>query len=139
VELKACSSNKERCEIVLREINAKTQFAFKRGSDTAAMARLIALVENPGRVLRDIEARLSECFRRLYRNRNIVLHGGKTDAVGLRACLRLTAPLVGAGLDRIAHAAYTEGLSPLELAARARIRLDALDSAVAVRPIDLLS
>jgi hypothetical protein len=139
VELKACTTNKERCEIVLREINAKTPFTFKRSSDAAAWARLVALVDNPGRVLRDIEARLSECFRRLYRNRNIVLHGGKTDAVGLRACLRLTAPLVGAGLDRIAHAAYTEKLSPLELAARARIRLDALDSAAAVRPIDLLS
>jgi hypothetical protein len=57
----------------------------------------------------------------------------------LRACLRIVAPLVGAGLDRIAHAAYTEGLIPLELAARARIRLDSLDSAAAVRPIDLLS
>ena len=139
LELKACTTNKERCEIVLREINAKTQLVFRRSSDTAAVARLTALVENPSRVLRDIEVRLSECFRRLYRNRNIVLHGGKTTAIGLRACLRIAAPLVGAGVDRIAHAAYTEELSPLELAARARVRLDSLDSAAAVRPIDLLS
>ena len=138
-ELKQCKTNKERCEIVLREINAKTPLAFKRSSDTAALARLSALVDNPGRVLRDIEGRLSECFRRLYRNRNIVLHGGKTTAIGLRACLRIAAPLVGAGVDRIAHAAYTEELGPLELAARARLRLDAMDSAAAVRPIDLLS
>jgi hypothetical protein len=138
-ELKACTTNKERCEIVLREIQAQTQLTFRRSTDAAALARLTALVESPGKVLRDIEARLSECFRRLYRNRNIVLHGGKTDAIALRACLRISAPLVGAGLDRIAHAAYTEELSPLELAARARLRLDALDSAATVRPIDLLS
>ena len=91
------------------------------------------------RRVRDIEARIAASFRRLYRNRNIVLHGGKTDAVGLRACLRISARLVGTGLNRIAHAAYTENLRPLELAARARIRLDLLDSAAAAPPIDLLS
>ena len=94
----------------------------------AALDRLTTLLNNPGRVLKEIEARITESFRRLYRNRNIVLHGGKTDAVGLRACLRISAPWGGAGLDRIAHTIYTEGLNPIELAARARIRLDSLDS-----------
>jgi hypothetical protein len=123
----------------MREIDRGTPLSFPRGSDMAALDRLTTLLNNPNRVLKEIEARITESFRRLYRNRNIVLHGGKTDAVGLRACLRISAPLVGAGLDRIAHATYTEGLSPLKLAARARIRLDSLDSAAAVRPIDLLS
>jgi len=125
--------------VLVREIGRGTPLIFPRGSDQAALNRLTTLLNNPDRVLKEIEARITESFRRLYRNRNIVLHGGKTDAVGLRACLRIAAPLVGAGLDRIAHAAYTEGLSPLELAARARIRLDSLDSAAAVRPIELLS
>lgn len=138
-ELKRCATNKDRCEVLVREIGRGTLLKFPRSSDQAALDRLTALLNSPGRVLKDIEAPIAESFRRLYRNRNIVLHGGKTDAVGLRACLRVSAPLVGAGLDRIAHAAYTEGLSPLELAARARIRLDSLDSAAAVRPIDLLS
>jgi hypothetical protein len=138
-ELKGCAANKDRCEILMREIDRGTPLAFPRGSDMAALDRLTTLLNNPGRVLKEIEARITESFRRLYRNRNIVLHGGKTDAVGLRACLRISAPLVGAGLDRIAHATYTEGLNPIELAARARIRLDSLDSAAAVRPIDLLS
>jgi hypothetical protein len=138
-ELKACATNKARCEVLLREIGRETILSFPRKSDQAALDRLTTLQNHPGRVLREIEARITESFRRLYRNRNIVLHGGKTDAVGLRACLRIVAPLVGAGLDRIAHAAYTEGLIPLELAARARIRLDSLDSAAAVRPIDLFS
>lgn len=138
-ELKSCASNRDRCQILVREIAAGTILNFPLASDRAALDRLTMLLQNPSRVLWDIEGRISEAFRRLYRNRNIVLHGGKTDAVALRACLRITAPLVGAGLDRIAHAMYTEGLHPLELAARARIRLDSLNSAAAVQPIDLLS
>ena len=54
----------------------------------------------------------------------MVLHWGKTDAVGLRASLRTAAPLVGAGMDRVAHAWFVEKTSPLELAARARVRLE---------------
>jgi hypothetical protein len=42
-------------------------------------------------------------LRRLYRQRNLVLHWGRMNAVGLRAALRTAAPLVGAGMDRIAH------------------------------------
>jgi hypothetical protein len=138
-ELKECPTNKDRCEVLVREIGTGATLAFPRNSDQAALNRLTAMLNNPNPVLKDIEARITESFRRLYRNRNIVLHGGKTGAIALRACLRICAPLVGAGLDRIAHATYTEGLSPLELAARARIRLDSLDSAAAVHPIDLLS
>lgn len=139
LELKGCPSNRDRCQVLVREIGSGANLTFPRASDRAALDRLRLLLVNPSQVLREIEARITESFRRLYRNRNIVLHGGKTDAVGLRACLRVSAPLVGAGLDRIAHATYTEGLRPLELAARARIRLDSLDSAAAVPPIDLLS
>jgi len=138
-ELKGCATNKDRCEVLVRKIEHGVPLTFPRSSDQAALDRLTTLLKTPSRVLKEIEERITESFRRLYRNRNIVLHGGKTDAVGLRACLRISAPLVGAGLDRIAHATYTEGLSPLELAARARIRLDSLDSAASVRPIDLLS
>jgi|SRR5579871_294690 len=77
-------------------------------------------------------------FLRLYRQRNLVLHGGKTDGVALRASLRTAAPLVGAGMDRIAHAWYVDGLSPLELAARARISLDTVGSADSRKCVDLL-
>jgi hypothetical protein len=53
----------------------------------------------------------------------MVLHWGKTNAVGIKSCLRAVAPLVGAGLDRVAHGSFTEKCAPLELAARAKIRL----------------
>jgi len=138
-DLKNCQSNKARCEILVRLITAATPPVFQRDSDNAALSRISSLLSDPSRVMGDIETHIAACLRRLYRNRNIVLHGGKTNAVGLRACLRIAAPLVGAGLDRIAHAAYTESIHPLELAARARLRLDALVSQAAVHPLDLLS
>lgn len=59
-------------------------------------------------------------------NGTLIVRGGMTEAVGSGAALRLAAPLVGAGLDRVAHAALVSGLSPLELAARARVRLETL-------------
>jgi serine/threonine-protein kinase len=62
-------------------------------------------------------------LRRLYRLRNIVLHGGAIQPVSLNATLRTAAPLVGAGLDRIAHAHLVRQVDPLALAAAAELRL----------------
>ena len=56
-------------------------------------------------------------FRRLYRQR------GRTDGVALQASLRTAAPLVGVGIDRIIHAHYVDGLSSLQLVARAKVSL----------------
>jgi len=81
---------------------------------------------------------LSTVFRGLYRNRNIVLHGGKTDAVGLRSSLRNAAPLVGAGMDRIAHAWFVEGLEPVQIAARAAVRLATAGAPDGPEIVDLL-
>ena len=62
-------------------------------------------------------------LQRLYRQRNLVMHGGRTDAVALRATLRTCAPIVGAAFDRIAHAWFDRGTKPRELAAQAEIAL----------------
>jgi hypothetical protein len=63
-------------------------------------------------------------LRRLYRQRNIVVHGGITASVAMEATLRTAAPLVGAGLDRIVHAKLSAHVRPLELAARAANSLE---------------
>ena len=57
----------------------------------------IALAD-PNSFLRDVESHVTVGFRRLYRQRNLVIHWGKTDAVALNATLRTAAPLVGAGM-----------------------------------------
>jgi len=138
LQLKACNSNRDRAAIVAGLIASATPPTFPGESDSAAVARVSDLLLRPDRVLHDIENHLSAAFRRLYRHRNMVLHWGKTKAVGIKSCLRAVAPLVGAGLDRIAHAAFTEKLEPLELAARAEIRLGTLGSPSACSVVDLL-
>lgn len=73
-----------------------------------------------------------------YRHRNLVMHWGRTDAVALRASLRTAAPLIGEGMDRIAHAWFVEGILPLELAARASIGLALVNSSGGREIVNLL-
>ncbi len=136
--LAACATNRDRAAVVAAAIASGTAFAFNEPSDNAALLRMQHVLANPHGVLQDIQTHVTASCRRLYRNRNLVLHGGKTDAVGLRAVLRTVAPLVGAGMDRIAHAWFVESIRPMELAARARIRLQRVGDP-GVSPVDLLA
>jgi hypothetical protein len=137
--LSGITKSRDRCEILARAIQDNQPLPLKAASDVAAAARIGAILAAPQAKLKDIESHLCVAFRRLYRQRNLILHGGKTGAVALRACLRTIAPLVGAGMDRIAHAWFVERIAPLELAARARIGLSQLTPRDAVHCIDLLS
>jgi hypothetical protein len=88
--------------------------------------------------LHNIQGHATSALQRLYRQRNLVLHWGKTDAVALRAGLRTAAPLVGAGMDRIAHAWFVQKIRPLELAARARMALEVIGTRPGTNCLDLL-
>lgn len=136
--LDCCSTNRDRAGFVATAIGSQLSLTLPNDSDRAAHARMTKLVADPHSVLKEIEGYTSGAFRRLYRQRNLVLHGGITDGVALRASLRTAAPLVGAGMDRIAHAWYVDRLSPLELAARARISLDTVGSSDGPKCADLL-
>ncbi len=136
--LNNCATNRDRAELMAHEITSQPNIALPDHSDRAAYQRLKKLLADPHPVLKDIEGYTTSAFRRLYRQRNLVLHGGITNGVALRASLRTVTPLVGAGMDRIAHAWYIDKLSPLELAARARISLDAVGAPHARKCIDLL-
>jgi hypothetical protein len=136
--LQTCKTNRDRADLPAEEIANQVPLSLSGGSDRAAYERLKELLAEPHSVLKDIEGYTSGAFRRLYRQRNLVLHGGITNGVALRASLRAAAPLVGAGMDRIAHAWYVDRLSPLELAARARISLDTVGSPDSPKCVDLL-
>ena len=135
--LDGCPTNRDRADLIAAEIAAQVPLTLSSDSDRAAYERLRKLLGDPHSVLKDIEGYASGAFRRLYRQRNLVLHGGITNGIALRASLRTAAPLVGAGMDRIAHARYVDKLSPLELAARARISLDTAGSANGPKCVDL--
>ncbi|HEY4049116.1 MAG TPA: hypothetical protein VGM27_19825 [Acidobacteriaceae bacterium] len=134
----AIPTNRDRAAYVLQHIKAGLPVPLTNPSDIAAVDRLKEILADPQKKLNDINAHLSTVFRGLYRNRNIVLHGGKTDAVGLRSSLRNAAPLVGAGMDRIAHAWFVEGLEPVQIAARAQVRLATAGAPDGPQIVDLL-
>lgn len=96
------------------------------------------MLADPRRILMDVRSALTIALRRLYRSRNIVLHGGSTQGVALEASLRTAAPLLGAGLDRIVHAALSESLKPLDLAERANVSLQLVGGETGLSVVELL-
>jgi hypothetical protein len=122
-DLAGLATNRDRCERVLVEVRAGNPLDLTSRSDAAALHRIEGMVSNPFRVLNDIRGYTQACIRRLYRQRNLVLHGGRTRSVALDAALRTAAPVVGAGVDRIVHAYLTSSRAPLETAARADFEL----------------
>lgn len=125
--LQGMTVNRDRAILVANAINAGQALVLTRPSDQAALQRMAAVLARPAPALADIQSYVTGTFRRLYRQRNLVLHGGKTNAVALRASLRTAAPLVGAGFDRIAHAHYVSQLQPKAIAAHARIALQTIN------------
>jgi hypothetical protein len=131
-------TNLERASLMAQALLRNDPINFGSASHVAAANRMIRILQDPAGSLAEIERYVIDVFRRLYRQRNLVLHWGKTEAVALRATLRTSAPLVGAGFDRIVHASIRRGVTPLELAAQARLQLDLVGSTLARSPLELL-
>jgi hypothetical protein len=116
----AVPENREKATIVARAIVAGTCPTPTTWADRAAVERMSELLQNPTATLETIKDHVHDAFARMYRQRNLILHAGRTRAVALRSTLRGAAPLVGAGLDRITHARYVDRMTPIQLAGRAR-------------------
>ena len=127
-ELTSCATNRDRSTLVTSAIESGRDLALPFPADQAAEARMKALISSPRTTLTDIRAHVTSTIRRLYRQRNIIMHGGATNALAIDVTLRTAAPLVGAGLDRITHAWLTERTQPLALAQRADVRLSLVGS-----------
>jgi hypothetical protein len=138
----ACTGNRDRAQVVTDAIAAGTKLTLNSGkrsdSDRAALQRMCQVVTLPRAALNEAKKTFSVALRRLYRTRNIVLHGGSTQGVAMNAALRTAAPLLGAGLDRMAHGLFTEGVMPLDLAARAEVALQLVEGETGLSIVDLL-
>lgn len=99
---------------------------------------MIRLMSAKRPTLHDVEAHVRSAMRRLYRQRNIVMHGGSTNTLARDATLRTCAPLVGAGLDRITHARIARSESALQLSERAQLSLTLVGSVGGPEITDLL-
>jgi hypothetical protein len=126
--LAACPTNRERARVLANAIGSGVPIPLSDPSDVAALERVRAMSSNPYTALRDVVKYANAAFRRLYRCRNMVLHWGRLEGPTLRTCIRTTAPLVGAGIDRIAHAWFIDKVEPRRLAAKARVSLETAGS-----------
>lgn len=138
IELDQVSINSERARLVATALESGRSLNLSSPSDRAAASRMQALVVQPKRTLGDVNHHMRTAFRRLYRQRNILMHGGTTGSIALPTALRAAAPLIGAGLDRLTHAALSDDVGALQLAARAQLNIDLLGGADARHLVDLL-
>jgi hypothetical protein len=108
-QLGLASSNKARCNLLIDAIRSATLSPFPKHSDEAALSRMEQIVSRPSDELGKVKDHTAQTFRRLYRQRNLVLHAGVFDSVAMSSVLRCAPPLVGAAFDRIVHRALTTG------------------------------
>jgi hypothetical protein len=131
--------NVERCRIVEASIGRGLLPVVLRPSDRALARRVQSMVDDPAEKLGNVRRYVSETVRRLYTQRNLIMHAGSFQSVTLRATLRTAPRLVAAGIDRILDA-HLGGrpLDPLALAARAAAELGLVGTAASRRLSDLL-
>lgn len=121
--LQGLTVNRERSRAMAQLILDDCLPPLPAVADQAAAARLKQLLSNPGPELQGIRESIGDAFHRLYRQRNLILHGARLDSVVLAASLRTVSKLAGAGMDRITHGHYVQKLRPLELVAKANLAI----------------
>lgn len=121
----AGSNNFERSAVLLEWLTAGRPLEAKSARDQAGVLRMRMLVASPFPVLSRVRGYMTGSLRRLYRQRNIILHGGSVQPIATQASLRTAAPLVAAVLDRLVHAYDLNKYSPLDAVARAEVAIDA--------------
>ncbi|MEV8635238.1 hypothetical protein AB0395_26630 [Streptosporangium sp. NPDC051023] len=122
-ELRSISDDQDRAILIERAIRSGTVTDFKSSGAQIALARIRTLIANPNASLPRIVSQLEDAFRRLYRQRNLIVHAGQIGSVALDGTLRTVSPLVGAGVDRVVQASALHGIPPLMFAAAIEVRL----------------
>lgn len=143
INLGEVATNRDRSEIVARQLRRDKGLPLRRSwrfqSDVAAVARMNDLLADPAKGLKQAGSYIEASLRRMYRCRNVIVHGGSTRGDVLVSTLRVVAPLVGATLDRLTHAHLVLGIEPLQLATRADVAISmASDQEMGFDVVDLL-
>lgn len=138
-ELEVAEDNQARCLLVEEWLKRGQPLSLSSSADRAAARRMKSLVDDPS-VLIKVRDYVTQTLRRLFNQRNLVMHSGRFGHVALEATLRTAPPLVGAGLDRVVHASLESGgeVDARTLAARAENELNLLRGGGAERVSCLL-
>lgn len=137
-QIATCTDNRSRAALIEQLVVSGGVPSWDRPSDELAYLRVKAVLPPVSQGLGDIEAYLQNSMRRLYRQRNLILHAGKTDAVAVKATLRTVTPIVAAGLDRIVAASVERGIGALQFAASTKLAMDRYRSGDLPSVVDLL-
>jgi len=138
-ELAGLQSTAEKAARMLEAISSGNAPNFDAPKDIAAIHRVEQLLKDPAEVLGRVRAYYVATFRRLYYQRNFIMHAGKLDSISLRATSRTAPQLVAAGIDRLVNANLTAGMEPHNLAARAKTELSFVGAAGSKPLHDLLA
>ncbi|MEV4349116.1 hypothetical protein AB0J83_32060 [Actinoplanes sp. NPDC049596] len=123
-EIRRLQENIDRARTFEDALKTGRISTFSRTRHRLALHRMQSLIAEPADILPKIVCQLEDSFRRLYRQKNLILHAGDLTSIALAGTLRTTAPLVGAGIDRIVHASAVGAASPLQVAATAEVNLE---------------
>ncbi|TMC49803.1 MAG: hypothetical protein E6J14_06195 [Chloroflexi bacterium] len=133
-DLRAGHGHREAVRSLEEALRAGVELYLPTQSDQAAYQRLMRMINQPDTAFPAIRRHLIAALRRLFRQRNIALHSGRVQTVMLRPALRAAAPVVAQGMNMMAYAwlrtspEQPEPIDPIELAARARARLDLIET-----------
>lgn len=111
---KAGDDNISRCKILLKHWDNVKTISDIAPDEAGAIKRVDELRSNPKQVLTRVHRYMTGSLRRLYRHRNLVMHGGELKPIALASTTRTTGPLVGALLDRLAVFAHLRQGNPLD-------------------------
>jgi hypothetical protein len=122
-ELAECQTNLERAKLFQKLAFTRPTLELKNATDNLALQRVRPALYNPQQEIINITEILSREFTRLYRKRNMIVHGGQIRGANLHSISETLTPLVGAGIDRIVHAELNFGVPPIQLSAIAEARV----------------
>lgn len=124
--LNDCETNLERAKHFQLLAFRRPDLTLADVTDNLALRRVRPALQNPRQEIINIAEILTREFSRLYRKRNMVVHGGQIHETNLHSISETLTPLIGAGIDRIVHAELQFGVPPIELSATAEARVDYL-------------
>lgn len=124
--MNACEENLERARLFQMHVSGNPTIDLGRDVDNLALERIRPALRNPHQEIMRITEILTREFTRLYRKRNMIVHGGQIHESNLHSISETLTPLIGAGIDRVVHVGLRYGIKPIELSAIAESRLDYL-------------
>lgn len=119
----------DKARLLLEGLRKHGSNVFVDLRDVAAAERVLQMDAEPKATITRIQNYFIDVFRRLYYQRNFIMHAAKFDSVSLPSTISSAPKLVAAGVDRVVHSQHVRRpVHPLALVARAKNEIDLLGS-----------